>query len=139
MKADFKAPIAEFAKLLNLTQATVVRVIAADLWKMIIERTPVDTGRARASWGLSEGAPISTTPPEGTYSGVSTSVNPTAWAGITGVKPVFIVSNLEYIEPLENGHSQRQAPAGMVRISIAEVSARITLLVKKAAAEAAAS
>lgn len=126
MKANFRAPIAEFARLLNLNQATVVRVIATELWTKITMRTPVDTGRARASWGMSEGKPIETVPPPGTYSGnVSTIINP------SGKLPVFIVSNLEYIEALEHGHSQ-QAPAGMVRLSIAEVQARITLLVKKA-------
>lgn len=131
MKANFRAPVAEFARLLNLNQATVVRVIAADLWRMIVQRTPVDTGRARASWGMSEGAPISSVPPEGKYPPVTTNVSAGGLSHLLGTKPVFICSNLDYIEPLENGHSQ-QAPAGMVRVSIAEVQARITLLVKKA-------
>lgn len=130
MKANFSAPIKEFAKLLNLNQETVVRVIANELWiaittgARISPGTPVDTGRARASWIMSEGEPSTFVQPPGKYAGPGAPINP------TGKQSVFIVSNLDYIEPLEHGHSQ-QAPQGMVRLSIAEVSARITLIVKK--------
>lgn len=133
MKLDFKAPIAAFAKLLNLTQETVVRVIANELWigitagARVSPGTPVDTGRARASWAMSEGTPSTLVPPEGSYPDLPTFINP------TGKTNVFIVSNLDYIHALEHGHSD-QAPQGMVRLTIAEVSAKIELIVKKALA-----
>lgn len=49
---------------------------------------------------------------------------------IDGTQSVFIINNLPYIERLEHGWS-KQAPAGMVRISKAEVEARIELTVQK--------
>lgn len=130
MKADFKAPVAAFAKLLNLNQETVVRVIANELWIAITAGarvspgTPVDTGRAKASWIMSEGSPATSVPPPGDYSDAP------GFMHVSGKTNVFIVSNLDYIEALEHGHSD-QAPKGMVRLSIAEVSARIELIVKK--------
>lgn len=130
MKVDFKAPIAAFAKLLNLNQETVVRVIANELWILITAGgrvspgTPVDTGRARASWIMSEGEPSTAVPPPGQYA------SPGAPISLSGKQAVFIVSNLDYIQPLEEGHSQK-APQGFVRLSIAETAARIDLIVKK--------
>lgn len=134
MKVNFKAPIAAFAKLLNLSQETVVRVIANELWvgittgARITPGTPVDTGRARASWIMSEGAPATAVPPPGEYS------IPGGPVPVSGKQSVFIVSNLDYIKPLEYGHSQ-QAPQGFVRLAIAEVAARIELIVKKSLAQ----
>ena len=48
---------------------------------------------------------------------------------------MFIVSNLAYIEALENGHSQ-QAPQGMVTISVAEIEADIDGILQGLADEA---
>lgn len=120
------APIAEFAKLINVNLATVVRAITLELFTSISDRTPVDTGRARASWNVSEDTIDTTVPAEGTYTTNGTKPFPS----LSGRKRIFIVSNLDYIEPLENGHSE-QAPVGMVQISIAELNAKYKLLVSK--------
>ncbi len=68
-----------------------VRKVGLDLHSRIVERTPVDTGRAKGGWSID-------TRPEVTW----------------------IYNNVEYIVPLEYGHSQ-QAPNGMVRLSIADI------------------
>lgn len=64
------------------------------------------------------------TPGPGTY-GPPT---PPDFSAIDGSQQIFILNNVEYIEALEEGHSQ-QAPAGMVRISIAEVELEINTIV----------
>lgn len=147
----FEADIGKFAKLLELRVNTVIQRLALDMMGRIILRTPVDTGRARSSWDMSIGAPSEWVPPEREGKGPKTvpgqtftmsanagaSVNPKAFAtakDITATQPVFIVSNLDYIEALENGHS-KQAPVGMVVISLAEVEAEIELLLEKAIAD----
>lgn len=147
----FEADIGAFAKLLERRVDTVLQRIALDLMGRIILRTPVDTGRARSSWDLSIGAPSEWVPPEREGKGKKTvagqtftmnanaggSVDAKALAtatGITATQPVFIVSNLDYIEALENGHS-KQAPVGMVVISLAEVESEIELLLEKAIAD----
>jgi hypothetical protein len=104
--------------------ATAFQILAG-----IIQKTPVDTGRARANWFLSEGAPViaSTLPTGKDKDGRPTfAVNATPQASITGRARIFITNSLPYIVPLEYGHSQ-QAPAGMVRVTLAEVSALATV------------
>lgn len=147
----FEADIGKFAKLLELRVNIVLQRLALDMMGRIILRTPVDTGRARSSWDLSIGTPSEWVPPEREGKGkkivagqtftmsdnAGSSVDSKAFAtakDITATQPVFIVSNLDYIEALENGHS-KQAPVGMVVISLAEVEAEIELLLEKAIAD----
>ncbi len=132
-----QAPIREFAKLIDVNLATVCKTLTLELFNAITLRTPVDTGRARASWQVSQktipkGAPkgkFSSSTSIAAFETVTASAMP-AIAQITGTEVIYIVSNLDYIEPLENGHSA-QAPVGMVQISVAEAAAKIKLMVKK--------
>lgn len=121
---QFKADIKKFAAQININQATVVRRISFDLWGKITKRTPVKTGRAHAGWGVSIGHAQVPTPPEGEY---NPAPKPFPTVVIDGTQVVYILNNVEYIEALEDGHS-KQAPAGMVRLAIAEVELEINSL-----------
>lgn len=140
----FNADIQAFAKLINANLAIVIKKIAFDLYTRLILKTPVDTGRARAGWGISVNTPIIIQPtgynnkaakkvkgPEGAdyeaafhASGIFAMPDLSA---IDGTQQVFILNSVEYIEALEDGHS-KQAPAGMVKVSIAELELEITSL-----------
>lgn len=98
----------------------VLTKIALDLHTKITERTPVDTGRLRASFQITAASPTQTTPPSGQYPRPASPPLPK----ITGEEPIFIASALPYAEAIENGHSA-QAPAGMVAISIIETEAEL--------------
>lgn len=78
------------------------KVFCQGVFDRIKARTPVDTGLAQGSWTIAftENEDVGT-------------------VGCTISNPVFYVIYLEY------GHSQKQAPNGMVRITLAE--ARIEL------------
>ena len=116
--------IGKFAKAIGADLGLATEKIAGDLHGKITKRTPVDSGRARASWDMGIGAPPEGVPPEGQ----ETYQEPLFDGGqIDGLSEVFIVSNLVYMEPLENGHSQ-QAPNGMVALSIAEVVAEMDVI-----------
>lgn len=142
---QFQAEMAKFAKIVDINLATVVKKIAFDLFTKIVYRTPVDTGRARAGWGISINTPITIVPTG--YGGKKLKAKSSAHeadvvnsyqategvqlpdlSGIDGTQQVFILNAVEYIEMLEDG-SSKQAPAGMVRVSIAEVEAEINALV----------
>ncbi len=149
--AEIDLPLAEFAKELEVTLDLVLQRVALDLMGRIVLRTPVDTGRARSSWDLSIGSPSDWIPPElpgkgkrvaakqsftssfaggqAQNAGLNTKSLSTASA-ITSAQPIWIVSNLPYIEALENGHS-KQAPVGMVVLSVAEIETEIELLLAK--------
>jgi len=136
----FKADLAAVAKQIDLNLATVVKKVTVEAFKSITELTPVDTGRARASWDVALGVPSDFLPPdidpakrgarkkkkkpsgmESSMSAVANAQEGKAYdvvARIDATQPVFITSNLPYIEALEEGHS-KQAPAGMVRLTLA--------------------
>ena len=104
----------------------VIKKACFDLYARIVKRTPVDTGRAKASWGISTQFASDVLPP-GEYGD-----NPTVTmvgGAVGGLfdfsvhdEQVVIYNNLDYIEFLEAG-SSAQAPSGMVAISLAEFEA----------------
>lgn len=124
-KLNFDIPIQLFAAQLGLEIRDVVEKVAFDSHSKISKRTPVDTGRARASWMVTEGAPSDAVAEEGSHSKAVKAPD----IQITGERVVYITNNLPYIEELENG-SSKQAPAGMVAISLREVEAEIEQFVK---------
>lgn len=108
---DFAADLEKIAKRFCTDSVRDVAVATAvSLHSRITLKTPVDTGRARANWFVAEGAPrIATTE----------SVTAQKPPSLKGDSVIYITNSLPYIVPLEYGHS-KQAPAGMVRLSIAE-------------------
>lgn len=137
---NFNADLDAFAKKLGIARQTVYRRVSLELWNGITKRTPVDTGRARSSWNLAIGKPDSFVPAgliKGTGAHKDDSSPPTEPSAgppdvskVDGTEVVWITSNLDYIEALENGHS-KQAPRGMVMITVIEVVAKIQLLMEE--------
>jgi hypothetical protein len=125
---SFDVDLAEFAKKIGLAPKLIVQRITLDLFGRITKRTPVDTGRARASWDIKEGSPSSFTPPAGASKGTADVT--AAIGGLDGEKVVFITSTLDYMQYLEKG-SSKQAPSGMVLLSIAEIEIEIEYLMSQ--------
>jgi len=123
---QFDVDLDAFANKLGIARKTVYRKVTVDLWTSITFATPVDTGRARASWNIASGTPDPSVPDEGVTFASPPQLDTAEVGKITGETVVWITSNLPYIEPLEHGHS-KQAPIGMVMVSVAEVVARIQL------------
>ena len=98
---------------------TLQRSISLDLLARVVEKTPVDTGRARGAWVVGISRP-STGLGRSNKRGFGPVV--AGAAKIRSAKPfgvIFISNNVEYIEFLENG-SSAQAPAGMLAVSLEE-------------------
>lgn len=106
----------------------VVRAIALEALKRIVNRTPVDSGRARMNWNVSIG---------GDAFQVTTDVDPSGSIAISrgsqviatydqqaGFPVITIYNNLPYIHRLETGYSG-QAPQGMVAITAAELQTEV--------------
>lgn len=105
------------AKALGIESARDAAVsLALRLDKLIVQGTPVDTGRARANWFVAEGAMRTDT---------TASTTGVARPALKGESVIFISNSLPYIVPLEYGHSG-QAPNGMVRKAIAQVATEVT-------------
>lgn len=133
MTADvhsFNRNITQFANFIGILPEQAVKKIALDLYVRITRKTPVLTGRARASWNIGIGQPDTTVPPVGVYGDQGPSKTNVLAQVDSRLPVVWITSNLPYITELENGHSQK-APAGMVKISIAEEQAKFAEIVRE--------
>jgi hypothetical protein len=129
--------LSQIATILGLDVATVTRRVALDLHKKIVIKTPVDTGRARASWTLNPGEPDRTIAPEGTEltPEAATQQALQQQAKVANTKPyeaIFVSNSVEYIVPLEEGHSPQSPPHAMVAGSLAEVEAELKTIVESA-------
>ncbi len=141
----FALSLAAFAKKAPEQARVVIRKVAIDLLTATVLRTPVGNptlwkskppkgyvgGRLRANWNVSLVSPDTSTTDAIDKSGAQTIDRGTAAIGeADGVKDIWMMNSLPYAIPIEYGHSGVQAPAGMVRVSVAEFQA----FVDKAAA-----
>lgn len=95
--------------------AIIVKKAVFMLLERLMTRTPVDTGRARAGWQVTVDGESDYAPPPGQHL-----ADPSRFASLpTAVAVYNIENNVEYIIPLEAGHSQ-QAPSGFLAVSLAE-------------------
>ena len=92
--------------------------IAGQALAGVVNKTPVDTGRARGGWQVGVGS---------SPSGDSSSSNPVSdgLQKMESLRPygaIHIANNVEYIGELENGSSKKQAPAGMLSVTLEEIA-----------------
>lgn len=129
MAGRFVIDLQRFAKKANADVKQAIRKITLEAFKRVILRTPVDTGRARANWSLSTGAPVTFSivgeDKSGSATLKKTSDGVMVWECSGGI---FLSNNLPYIPVLEYGRADgkpgsNQAPNGMVRITVAEMQA----------------
>jgi hypothetical protein len=78
-------------------------------------RSPIDTGRFRANWNVSFGAPDYTTTLSTAEGRGLSEADKALRLPVGGV--VYLSNGLPYARRLEHGWS-RQAPTGMVRLSV---------------------
>jgi hypothetical protein len=96
--------------------------IAMEILSRVVLKSPVDTGRFRGNWTVSLN-----TPDLGITDGVDPSGGATIARGssvITGMREprvIYVSNNLPYAQRLEEG-SSKQAPAGMVAVTLAELA-----------------
>lgn len=133
---SFSMDLSRFCKKYDTDIKLVIRKISFEAFKRIVLRTPVDTGRARANWGVKVGSPttfaIESFDKSGTATLKTASDGTMAW-DCTG--SLFFTNNLPYIGTLEyggfpissgagsktSGGFSTQAPNGMVRVTLEEM------------------
>lgn len=137
MSVNISEFIVDLEKFGNESKRTILKIQRKTILSMhneLIKRTPVDTGRARASWGIEEGTPGTFKQEPAPYKKkVKDKKNPPFYSmtkarefqkKMFGKIPEYskwwIFNNLEYIEALENG-SSTQASSGMLAISLAKI------------------
>lgn len=96
---------------------TVVRRATLQVFRSVVLRSPVDTGRFRANWNVSFGLPDYTTTVSTNEARGMTEASKALQLPVGGVS--YIANGLPYALLLEHGYS-KQAPAGMVKLAAAE-------------------
>jgi len=125
--SQFTVDISRFVKRAKAAPGIVVRRASLELMTSIVLKTPVDTGRARASWQVS----LNRVDPTVTYTAIDKDGAKTIVRGAAAINQwrdgdtIVLFSNLPYMPVLEYGRDDgrpgsKQAPQGMVRVSIAE-------------------
>lgn len=119
--SDFVLDLNRFVDKAKGNVRIVVRKTAIELFRRVVLRTPVRTGRARGNWQVSIGTAAAREIDRADTSGqlvmaeIERVVN--GWDG--DKVAIYISNNLVYIERLEDG-SSRQAPNGMVKATLRE-------------------
>lgn len=99
------------------------RAVQLEALKGVVLTTPVDTGQARGGWDLTIGEPAAAAP--GTLDksgGVTIARGSAAVARIQAYSVSWLANLLPYIVELEGG-SSKQAPRGIVAVTVARIRA----------------
>lgn len=147
MADTFTLSLAAFAQKAPDKARTIVRRVAIETLSRVVMRTPVGNpslwkskppagyvgGRLRANWATSIGTPDLTVTVRIDKQGAATIQRGSARiAAADGERPIFIMNSLPYAREIEyEGHS-RQAPAGMVRITVAEFQTMVDEIARSA-------
>lgn len=121
----FELQIAAFAAKAGANAELVTRRAALGIFSNVIEKSPVDTGRFKGNWQCAISAVPAgetNTPDKSPLGDVGTVAIVRADQTMLDFKlgdVIYFVNNLNYSLSLEYGHS-KQAPSGMVRLSIGE-------------------
>ena len=129
----FVKTIKKFTQIVGIRGDFVIQKLAFDAFAGLLGRTPVDTGRARASWRVGINRVNASVAPERKRSSREVGQGPATKTEISDQlkaaqvkfgQTVHITNNLSYIEKLEKG-SSRQAPAGMLEITFFELTLKL--------------
>lgn len=115
--SGFSIPLDQLAQKMGADLETVARKATLDLFNAVVRRTPVDTGRFRANWNVTAGAPSYSITEATDESRASTEAAKALTLAVGGV--TYMSNGLPYAQRLETGWS-KQAPSGMVRLSAIE-------------------
>lgn len=117
MTQSFSAAVARWGIDALVRVDQVRRASALELFSLVIDATPVDTGRLRGNWQVSINSPVTSETSRLDKSGGLAKAEALANLGSL-VDIVYMTNNLPYVEAIEfDGHSA-QAPSGMFRLSV---------------------
>jgi hypothetical protein len=119
----------------------IAQKVGADVLASVVNRTPVGNpslwkskppkgyvgGRLRGNWNVSFGAPdLSTSSVTDAQGAPTIGKGVAVLSGTKGDSVIYIMNSLPYVREIEyEGHSS-QAPAGMVRVTVADFQTFIT-------------
>lgn len=121
----FRRQFAAFVAKTKGDQELIVRSVTLRIFTALVVRSPVDTGRFRGNWQLQYRIPPSTLDVFDKSGAATIAGIMLPLSGFRAGDTIYMVNNLPYAVPLEYGHS-KQAPAGMVRLTVTEFDQFLT-------------
>ena len=116
---SFTLDLKNISKKFDGTIDDLIDGVELSLYSAVIISTPVDTGRLRGNWFMSQGSSSNKTSNVNDVSGSEAISRVQSLVGaLKGGRVTFLTNNLPYAEAIEFGHS-KQAPTGMVRKNVA--------------------
>lgn len=132
MALSFSLQIREFVETVRAREDEVIRKLALDILSSVVRMSPVLTGRFRGNWQVGLNAPVTGQLQRLDKSGaVAIASGSTMIAKARAGGVIYLSNNLPYARRLEYGWS-KQAPAGMVRITLARFQTMLNSAVRKA-------
>lgn len=125
--SDFKRDFAKLLAKVGAKAELVVRKTALELQSSMVRMSPVDTGRFKSNWQAGTG-----TANTDTSAAAGSDAKGRTATVLQGWKPgqtIFLTNSLPYARRLEFGWS-KQAPAGMVRLTVQNYSRALAEAVK---------
>lgn len=144
-RSTFAVDVAKWAEKTSRNAQLLVRRIVLDIFSRVVLKTPVGNptfwksekappgyvgGRLRGNWQPNVGAAASGELPWRSGAEVDEDVRSTVM-GWSGEGPIHLTNNLPYAEAVEDGHSRTQAPAGMVKVTLAEFPGIVTRRIRE--------
>lgn len=117
MSSSFSAGISGYAKRAKVSIDTAVTEVCSQLSISVIKKSPVKSGRFRGNWMSEIGVSSSLVEMERRED--SAIAQALMKAELASGKVFYLTNNLPYARRLEYGWS-KQAPQGMVRLSVAQ-------------------
>jgi len=129
---SFSSDINKFTLKVKDNGEKVIRGTALALFSDVVVATPVDTGRLRGDWQVTVNTPANS------HTEIADKSGAVAIKAITGQvfgfrlgSKLYLINTLPYAKAIEEGHSRVKAPAGMVRVSIADFQREISKQARK--------
>lgn len=107
-------------------QALVIKKVMLEAFSKVVMKSPVKSGRFRANWQTKLGGygrvSIKVLDKDGTATVAR--INSAVMSLPLNGQRIYLYNALPYATRLEHGWSHRQAPQGMVKITLAEITAK---------------
>lgn len=120
----FRADIKRFINKSNNKVEQYVRAVVLGIDRSLVMKSPVDTGRFRANWNVGSNSPDTSVTEMTDISGAGAITK--AQRDLLSIKingqVIYVTNSLPYAYRLEYQGWSQQAPQGMVRITLAELS-----------------
>jgi uncharacterized protein CbrC (UPF0167 family) len=127
---SFADDLAKFVDKANANVNQAVKETTKEIARKVVERTPADTGLAKANWQFGDGNIPASKLDAKDPSGAATVAKLEGEIDQSQSDVLYLANNADHIVALEYGHSKKR-PNGMVRVTLAESRQTVSKAVEK--------